>query len=83
MIVPVKERHNRDQDRLQRIRDNFIWFYSNYEHLKKIQKHQFVAIKDKKQIDNDNDLDRLIRRLGLENYDDAIVIEFIYDRCYL
>lgn len=83
MIVPVKERHDKDQDRLQRMRDNFIWFYSNYEHLKKNYKHQFVAIKDRKQIDNDNDLDRLVRRLGLENYDDAIIIEFIYDRCFL
>ncbi len=80
MIVPAEEHHDRDLDRLQRLQDNLIWFYSNYEYLIKNYKHQFVAIKDKKQIDNDSDLDRLVRRLGIENYDDAIVIEFIYDK---
>lgn len=80
MIVPVKEHYDRELDRLQRLRDNFIWFYSNYDHLKKDYKNQFVAVKDKKQIDNDNDLDRLVKRLRLENYDEGIVIEFIYDK---
>lgn len=80
MIVPVKEHHERELDRLQRLRDNFIWFYSNYDHLKKYYKNQFVAVKDKKQIDNDNDLDRLVKRLGLENYDEGIVIEYIYEK---
>ena len=80
MIVAAEEDHDNNVDLLQRLQDNFKWFYSNYEHLKKDYKHQYVAVKDKKQIDNDTDLDTLVKRLGLKNYDDGIVIEFVYDK---
>ena len=39
--------------------------------------NQYIAVKDRKHIDNDVDLEALIKRLNLKNYDDSIAIEFI------
>lgn len=63
--------------KLQRLNDNFIWFYSNYDSFKKEFQKQYVAVKDRKQIDNDTNLDTLMKRLDLKDYDDSIAIEFI------
>ncbi|WP_148686763.1 DUF5678 domain-containing protein [Candidatus Nitrosocosmicus hydrocola] len=63
--------------KLQRLNDNFIWFYSNYDSFKKEFQNQYVAVKDRKQIDNDTNLDTLMKRLDLKDYDDSIAIEFI------
>lgn len=81
-MMDLSDEHNDniDLDRLERLHDNFDWFYLNYHYLKKDYKDQFIAVKDKKQIDNDKDLSKLVKRLGLENYDDGIIIEFVYDR---
>jgi Family of unknown function (DUF5678) len=63
--------------KFERLKDNFKWFYSNYVSFKKDFHNQYVAVKDRKHIDNDVDLESLIKRLDLKNYDDSIAIEFI------
>ena len=37
-----------------------------------------MAIKDKKILDKDTSLDRLIKRLDIRNYDESIAVEYIY-----
>ncbi len=71
---------NKDLDSLQKIKDNFDWFYLNYTNFKKYYKNQYVAVKDKKFLDNDANLDRLVKRLKICDYSDSIAIEFVYDQ---
>ena len=59
------------------LKDNFGWFYSNYEELKRDYNNQYVAIKDRKQIDSDYTLDLLLHRLNLYNCDESIAIEYV------
>ncbi len=68
---------NIDFVKFEKLKDNFEWFYLNYEELKKDFDDQYVAIKDNKQIDNDYDLERLLRRLNLYNCDESIVVEYV------
>lgn len=63
--------------KFEKIRDNFEWFYSNYEELKTNFTNQYVAVKDKCHIDNDYDLEMLLKRLNLLNCDQAIAIEYV------
>lgn len=37
-----------ENSKFERLRDNFIWFYSNYNSLKKDFQNQYVAIKNRK-----------------------------------
>jgi ssDNA-specific exonuclease RecJ len=70
--------HNDEETtKFERLKDNFIWFYSNYEGFKKDFQNQYVAVKDKKQIDIDTNLDTLVKRLNWKNYGDSIAIECI------
>lgn len=64
--------------KFEKLRDNFSWFYSNYDNFRKGYQNQYIAVKDKKHIDDAN-LDTLIKRLGLKNYNDSIAIEFVDD----
>ena len=73
---------NRDYAKFEKLRDNFEWFYSNYEQLKKGFCNQYVAVKDKSQIDNDSSLEILLKRLNLSDYDQSIAIEYVDNRCY-
>lgn len=66
-----------ENEKFERLKDNFIWVYSNYASFKKDFQNQYVAVKDRKQIDNDTNLDTLMKRLDLKNYNDSIAIEFI------
>ncbi len=61
----------------EKLKDNFEWFYSNYEQIKKGFCNQYVAVKDKSQIDNDSSLEILLKRLNLYNYDESIAIEYV------
>ena len=63
--------------KFEKLRDNFEWFYSNYDGLKRDFSNQYVAVKDKIQIDNDCSLEKLIKRLKLSNCDESIVIEYV------
>ncbi|WP_458721032.1 hypothetical protein [Candidatus Nitrosocosmicus sp. R] len=63
--------------KFEKLRDNFEWFYSNYDGLKRDFSNQYVAVKDKIQIDNDCSLEILIKRLKLSNYDESIAIEYV------
>ena len=63
--------------KFEKLIDNFEWFYSNYERLKEGFCNQYVAIKDKMQIDNDSSLERLLKRLNLSNYDQSIAVEYV------
>ncbi len=66
-----------DIAKFEKLKDNFSWFYSNYDRMEKDIRNQYIAVKDRKHIDNDVDLETLIKRLKLKNYDDSIVIEFL------
>ena len=63
--------------KFEKLKDNFEWFYSNYDRLKRKFGNQYIAVKDKNQIDNDYNLEKLIRRLNLSNCDDSIAIEYV------
>ena len=68
---------NRDYAKFEKLRDNFEWFYSNYDGLRRDYGNQYVAVKDKNQIDNDCNLEILIKRLNLSNCDESIAIEYV------
>ncbi len=63
--------------KFEKLKDNFDWFYSNCDELKMGYNLQYVAVKEKRQIDNDYDLERLLKRLNLYNCDESIAIEYI------
>jgi hypothetical protein len=64
-------------NKFEKLKDNFEWFYSNYDGLKRDYGNQYVAVKDKSQIDNDYSLETLIKRLNLSNCDESIAIEYV------
>jgi len=68
---------DKDFVKYEKMRDNFNWFYSNYEELKRDFNDQYVAVKDKRQIDNDYNLEKLVKRLNLYNCDESIAIEYV------
>ena len=68
---------DRDFVKFEKLKDNFDWFYSNYKELKRDYNNQYVAVKEKRQIDSDYDLERLLKRLNLYNCDESIVIEYV------
>ncbi len=70
---------DRDREKLQRLKENLDWFESNYKSFEKDFKNQYVAVKDKRFLDNDISLDILVKRLKLKNYNDSIAIDFVYN----
>ena len=68
-----------DLDKLDRLADNFKWIHKQYDNLKEKYDNQYVAIKDRKILDKDTNLDRLVKRLDIRNYDESIAIEYIYN----
>ncbi len=39
---------DRDFSKFEKLKDNFDWFYSNYDELKTDYNNQYVAVKEKK-----------------------------------
>jgi hypothetical protein len=68
-----------DLDKLKRLADNFKWIHTKQGDLKEKYDNKYVAIKDKKILDKDANLDRLVKRLNLKNYDESIAIDYIYN----
>jgi hypothetical protein len=68
-----------DLDKLERLANNFEWFNSQYDSLKKKFGRHYVAIREKQIVDSDISLERLIKRLNIQNYDKSIAIEYIYN----
>ncbi len=68
-----------DLDKLERLADNFEWFNSQYDNLKNEFNSQYVAIREKQIVDSDISLEKLIKRLNVQNYDKSIAIEYIYN----
>ncbi len=66
------------KNELERLKDNLDWFNSNYEYFKKYHKNQYVAIKDKRFLDKDIELERLVKRLKIKDYANSILIDFVY-----
>ncbi|VFJ15134.1 DUF5678 domain-containing protein [Candidatus Nitrosocosmicus franklandus] len=66
-----------DLDKLERLADNFRWIYKQQNNLRGKYDNNYVAIKDKKILDKDTNLDRLMKRLNIRNYDESIAIEYI------
>jgi hypothetical protein len=67
-----------DTVKIEKIKDGLEWFYSNYESFKKYYPGKHVAIKNKIVIDCDTNLDRLLERLQIKDYNASIAIEFVY-----
>jgi Family of unknown function (DUF5678) len=67
-----------DLGMLERLAKNFEWFHSHHGILKEEYESQYIAIKDRKLLDNDNDLERLVKRLDFKNYK-SLSIEFVYN----
>ncbi|MDQ3084276.1 MAG: hypothetical protein M3Q77_05605 [Thermoproteota archaeon] len=65
-------------DKLNELKDNFKWLYSNYEVFRKDYENQFIAVKDEAHLDNDINLGRLLQRLKQNDFNGPIAIEFIY-----
>ena len=76
MNINISE-SDRDFAKYEKLKDNFRWFYSNHEGLKRDYNDWYVAIKDRKQIDSDFNLDLLFHRLNLYNCDESIAIEYV------
>ena len=68
-----------DLDKLEKLADNFKWIHKQHGDLKGKYDNKYVAIKDKKILDKDANLDSLIKRLNIRNYDESIAIEYIYN----
>jgi hypothetical protein len=68
-----------DLDKLERLTDNFECIHSQYDNLKEKYDGRYIAIKDRKVLDKDTDLDRLIIMLNIRNYDKSIAIEYIHN----
>ena len=66
-----------DLEKLEILADNFEWFYSHKDNLRKEYKNEYVAVKDRKVLDNDSKLERLVKRLNLRNYEESIAIEYV------
>ena len=66
-----------DIAKFEKLKDNFSWFYSNYDRIERDIRNQYIAVKDRKHIDNDVNLEALMKRLNLKNYDESIAIEFV------
>ena len=66
-----------DIAKFEKLKDNFSWFYSNYDRIERDIQNQYIAVKDRKHIDNDANLEALIKRLNLKNYNESIAIEFV------
>ena len=68
-----------DLDKLERLAENFEWIHKQHDQLKEKYDNQYVAIKDKRIVDKDTNLDRLVNRMNITNYDESIAIEYIYN----
>lgn len=77
MNLEILSNNGDDLLKFEKLRENFEWFYTNYEQLESGFKNQYVAVKDKGQIDNDFSLEKLLKRLHLSNYDESIAIEYV------
>ena len=69
---------NVDTFRIEKIKENFEWFYLNYEFFRKYYPGKHVAIKDEKVLGYDKNLETLLERLQVKDYYDSIAIEFVY-----
>ncbi len=78
ITMPLEIVEKRDIEKLEKLKDNLDWFYSNYKYFKNYYKNQYIAIKDKRFLDKDIELEKLITRLKIKDYNDSIVIEFVY-----
>ncbi len=76
MNIDISE-SDRDFAKYEKLKDNFDWFYSNYDELKGDYSNRYVAVKGKRPIDNDCDLERLVKRLNICNCEESIAIEYV------
>jgi hypothetical protein len=66
-----------DLHKLEKLADNFEWFSLQYNNLKKDFERRYVAIQEKQVVDSDTNIERLIKRLEIRNYDNSIAIEYV------
>lgn len=68
-----------DLYKLEKLAGNFEWFSLQHDSLKKDFNRRYVAIEEKQVVDCDTSLERLIKRLKIQNYDNSIAIEYVYN----
>jgi hypothetical protein len=68
-----------DLNKLERLADNFKWIHKQHSDLREKYDNKYVTIKNRKILDKDINLDRLIKRLNIRNCDESIAIEYIYN----
>lgn len=68
-----------DLHKLEKLADNFVWFSLQYDNLKKDFERRYVAVQEKQVVDSDTNIERLIKRLKIQNYDNSIAIEYVYN----
>src|SRR4051812_44538665 len=70
ITVPLQTVEKTDMEKLEMLKWNLDWLYKNYEYFEKYYRNQFVAIKDKSFLDKDTDLEKLVKRLKINDFDD-------------
>lgn len=68
-----------DLDKFERLADNFKWFNSQHDSIKKEYNGQYFAFQEQQILDSDINLERLIRRLNIKNYDRGYCNRIIYN----
>jgi hypothetical protein len=58
---------------------NFKWICRNYDTIKKEFGRRYVAVHDRQIVGSDTNLERLVERLNIQNYDKTIAIEYIHN----
>ena len=77
--MPLQVNKEAYLEKLERLKGNLDWFNENHSHFKKYYRNQFVAVKDKRFLDKDTELEGLVKRLKIkEDFDDSIAIEFVH-----
>jgi hypothetical protein len=66
-----------DLDKLERLAENFEWLGLQYDSLKKVYHDRYVVIQDRQIVDDDRNLENLMKRLDIRNTDKSIAIGFI------
>ena len=74
--------HNKELEKLKKYKEDLEWFQSNYPQFKDRYKGEYLAIKDKKILAHNSDLQLLLNTIGEDN-NNSTVIEYINEHKYL
>ncbi|VFJ13009.1 hypothetical protein [Candidatus Nitrosocosmicus franklandus] len=61
MYIEISE-SKEDFEKLEKLKSNFDWFYTNYEELRSDYINQYVTVKENRRSDNDYDFEKFLKR---------------------